>query len=199
MNSTLFAKRRSLLRSAILLVLTLGAATVFSQNPFSRGNNNNPTRRAGFSQIFYSTQTFDRVLQGSDRVRLFSGINDDRRVLLMAIGLDANGNEIGNDFIGANDLNIPSQVTRAQKDQFVANIVARNRLDPLTAEFEAADLQNLLNNEGVTGLIFTPSTNTAADGTQVLSLTVAAATSSTNRSTRFSPIPSPCPPDCGSQ
>lgn len=193
-------EKRYFVQLIMLACMVLLSADAYSQTLPGRAERlalRANSKAAGFSQIFFAKNTFQRVLQGADRVRFFNGIGaSSRSGVLMVIGLDANGNEIGNEFLQADVNNIPAMISREVKDQQVAAAEANSRITAFMSEYDVASLQEVLATPGATGVTFAPTTVTGTDGSQILTISVVPATSSIS-TMRLAPKAAPCPPECG--
>ncbi|MBX2817023.1 MAG: hypothetical protein KTR24_13540 [Saprospiraceae bacterium] len=157
----------------------------------------NQSRKAGFSQIFFSKSIIRDVLVSSENIRVSSGRSPDRLSVLMIIGLDGSGDEIGDTYLQSNTLSRPDIIDRSTFDAQVAAAESFNRMTQVSSIFSSADLLEMVDSEESNGLMFVPSANTDDDGNDVLTLAVGVASSPRAISDGSTLRRSPCPPDCG--
>jgi len=153
-------------------------------------------REAGFESINFSKARLNQVLSNAAAVRLFNGIpNSARSAVLMIIGLDANGNEIGDTFIQSDENGVSVDLSRAVKELQVTNAENDSKVTAFSTSFSKENIEQLINSPGVDGIDFSPSKVPDADGNAVLSLT-ASPTGSSSAVESMSSFRSPCPPEC---
>lgn len=152
---------------------------------------------SGFRNLGFSKANLTAVLEGANALKLYNGLtNGDRRnAVLMIIGLDASGNEIGDTFLQADSRSVQVKISRAVKELQVANVAKNRRITAFSTSFSASELLKILSTNGVEGLDFVPSTSLDADGKSVLTM-IAVPSGSTPEVSGMKAMKSPCPPDC---
>jgi len=153
---------------------------------------------AGFQKLNFSKNSLNNILKSpAVAIKLYNGLPNGGRgsAVLMTIGLDASGKEIGAVYTQVNASGVTTSLSRTVKDIQITNAKLDRRITSFSTSFGKEDLLALLNATGVDGIDFMPTKKADDSGNQVLTLTASPTGNSPEVETLQS-FMSPCPPEC---